>query len=174
MVALIATGNGPPPSNLVKAGTGSRQPMKGRPDRNFLSKNSPTKENAETKTSSFADTSTRFGKSNAAEAPPPGTYDVRPQWKASGCVPLFSGPKERIPKTHSTSGDVGPAQYNVKSTFGKRSQNRKDILVSTSTRFGLSKTNDVPGAGHYYPEYSQGSLIRPTFNIAIAEASRSF
>jgi len=168
----LATGQKPaPPLNRNKS---KASPMRGRPDANFLKRTTKPVPEGE-KTSSFADTSQRFKKTAEDFAPPPGTYDVRPRWKTNGTVPLYSGPKERIPTVKSTSGDVGPAQYNLSSSFGRKAvRNRKDILVSTSSRFPGSYANDTPGAGSYYPEYSMGNLIRPTFNIAIAEGSRTF
>eukprot|EP00520_Triparma_pacifica_P017952 CAMPEP_0118649828 /NCGR_PEP_ID=MMETSP0785-20121206/9914_1 /TAXON_ID=91992 /ORGANISM="Bolidomonas pacifica, Strain CCMP 1866" /LENGTH=582 /DNA_ID=CAMNT_0006542147 /DNA_START=74 /DNA_END=1819 /DNA_ORIENTATION=+ len=166
----LATGYNKPAPPSTKQTAKSKAPMRGRPDKNFLNRTTNQAAHEGEKTSSFADTSQRFKKTKEDFAPPPGTYDVRPRWKTNGVVPLYSGPKERIPKEKSTSGDVGPAQYNLASSFGKKPvQNRKDILVSTSSRFNKSYSTDTPGAGSYYPEYSMGNLIRPTFNIAIAE-----
>ena len=125
---------------------------------------------------SFASKSNRFKSSGGDHAPPPGTYDVSIPWASKNVVPLHSGPAERIKHQASETGDVGPAQYNIKSSFGKGSgvRNRKDILVSTQSRFQSGgRDKDVPGPSSYYPEYAMGGMIRPTFNIAIAEASRS-
>ena len=148
--------------------------MKGRPERNFLKKAGAADDSA--KTSSFASKSNRFKRSSGDHAPPPGTYDVSLPWKAKNVVPLYSGPADRIKHAPSETGDVGPAQYNIRSSFGKGSgvRNRSDIMVSTQGRF-VSKSEDLdtPGPSAYYTEYAMGGMIKPTFNIAIAEASRS-
>jgi hypothetical protein len=120
----------------------------------------------------------RLAKDPCAPGPPPGAYDVRPQWESRSVVPLSSGPAARIPKLAAPSGDVGPGNYNLPGSMGaKKSLNRKDIMVSTESRFqkgmGGGGGKEVPGPASYYPEYHYGSLIRPTFNIAIAEASRT-
>ena len=167
----LATGDAAAPPARPK---NNAKPFKGRPERNFLQKAGAASGSA--KTSSFASKSNRFQRSGGDHAPPPGTYDVSLPWKARNVVPLHSGPADRIKQETSETGNVGPAQYNIKSSFGKGSgvRNRKDILVSTQSRFDAKGYgNDVPGPSSYYPEYAMGGMIRPTFNIAIAEASRS-
>ena len=73
------------------------------------------------------------------------------KWQAKSVVPLHSGPASRIPSEKSTTADVGPAQYNIKSTFAVKRKNRKDIMVSTQSRF-KEKDNQTPGPSDYYSE----------------------
>ena len=154
----------------------SKRPVMGRAEKSFLNNNNGAAEQAGGMggTSSFAQGPPRLERPANSIAPPPGTYDVRVPWNANS-VALSSGPADRIPKVKNYTGNIGPGDYNVPSTVGaKKSLNRKCIMVSTETRFGSGLTSEVegPGPSSYYPEYHYGSLIRPTFNIAIAEASK--
>ena len=85
---------------------------------------------------------------------------------------MSSGPKDRIPVAIEPSGTIGPGSYKLKSTITVKRSNRKNVFVSTTGRFtGKNELVDVPGPGEYQPEYAYGNMIRPTFNIAIAENS---
>ncbi|GMH62633.1 hypothetical protein TL16_g03520 [Triparma laevis f. inornata] len=159
----LATGEYQPPAKPKNS-----KPYTGRPERNFLKAGGAGKG----KTSSFASSSKRgYAKSSADVAPPPGTYDVSLKWAAKSVVPLHSGPASRIPTEKSTTADVGPAQYNIKSQFAVKRNNRKDIMVSTQSRW-KGGGDQTPGPSDYYSEYASGGMVRPTFNIAIAESSR--
>jgi len=171
---------------------GSKKPMRGRPHADKLhavhvgatsggdsnsnnNSNNNNNNNNNNKTSSFASASKRFeerGKDRDA-GPPPGAYDVNLKWRSTSVVPLGSGPAERIPKINRTSGDIGPGEYKIGSSIKVKNNNRKNIMVSTQSRFGVADKKMVdagPGPGSYNADYFYGNLIQPTFNIAIAES----
>ena len=169
--------------------TRARRPFKGRPDlvffspvggaapqpqhQQYMSGNSKQR-SGETGLSSFASGVDRFDDKTASMrvAPPPGAYSPAMSWKAPSVVPFSSGPKDRIPDVKLET-DVGPGSYNLRSTVqANKSRNRKNIMVTTQARFkGRTGEYDGPGPGEYMPEYAYGNLIKPTFNIAIAENS---
>ena len=105
----------------------------------------------------------------AAQAPPPGTYDVNINWTKQalrgGKGVLGSGSQRFKPK--AVDNEVGPgAYYNPKSYIKEFGGG----FVSKEERFDFKpKTSSEPGPGSYSPEYLYGNLNKRTFNMTIAE-----
>lgn len=120
--------------------------------------------------SNFASTEGRFIPDKDPPAPPPGTYDVHMSWAAKG-VPVMKETKVKTLKTSDTPMP-GPGDYSIASPFGKKSQNRRNLMGSAVERFssaGLSKDAGMtPGPDQYDPYPMHGSLIRPSHNVYLS------
>ncbi|GMI15956.1 hypothetical protein TrVE_jg653 [Triparma verrucosa] len=96
--------------------------------------------------------------------PRPSPLNLRREPQVSGRSP--SSPSTPVPASRKPSekvhdgADVGPAQYNIKSTFTVKRNNRKNVMVSTQSRF-KEKDNQTPGTSDYYSEYATGVMIQP-------------
>ena len=118
------------------------------------------------KSSVFASDAERFRKVEEDPGPPPGHYNVSPTWKARGVVPLGvpkTEPLQREPDTRP-----GPGDYDVKIPSFKPRRNRKNVMGSTVQRFAEQAADSKPGPGYYNP--SQGTLIRPSFNVMLDQS----
>ena len=67
---------------------------------------------------------------------------------------------------------IGPGEYKLTSSINVKRGNRKNIMVSTQSRFGAGDNvvKTTPGPGSYNADYFYGNMVNPTFNIAIAES----
>jgi len=133
------------------------------------------------KSSAFASKSKRFAgwERSAADLPPPGEYDVRPQW-GKGARGLISSGGERFRAPKDRVAAPGPGQYydgvaRLTASTSKTGRSRANVFLSASARFQRSRTERerqaLPGPGSYDPDFLYGNLNKPTFNVSIAEDS---
>lgn len=99
--------------------------------------------------------------------PAPGAYELTPAWNtAKGVLPM-------VPKTtHSKKVEEtlpGPGTYSPPPAFGTKNKNRKNVMISTSSREWKLGGVDLPGPGEYNPAPLTGSLIRPSHNILLSD-----
>lgn len=69
---------------------------------------------------------------------------------------------------------AGPGSYNLPSTIqpARKHHSQRGIMGSQELRMPSHKpTTDVPGPGAYDVALNYGNLLKPTFNVAIAEAA---
>lgn len=66
----------------------------------------------------------------------------------------------------------GPGSYQLPPSIQPKPSNRRQVMVSGSKRFGPDLdqfAEKPPGPGAYDVEPFFGSMIKPTYNVAIAE-----
>ena len=122
----------------------------------------------------------RKGGNAKAVGPTPSTYSVLAQkslqsggsWSTKAGPDISRGGK-RFPDPKADTA-AGPGSYQLPSAIqvpGKY-QRVRGIMDSTEQRMVSHKpTTNVPGPGAYDVALNYGNLLRPTFNVAIAEAS---
>jgi hypothetical protein len=108
--------------------------------------------------------------------PAPGEYEISQKW-VKGKQGLFFSGGDRF--NHKIENDLpGPGQYSnpiaaINIHTNSTSESTKH-MISTAPRFEQPvkrRVGEVPGPGSYDSEYLYGNLNRPTFNMAIAQAS---
>ena len=112
--------------------------------------------------------------------PPPGAYELKTEWRAArGVAKLGSGPVARFTEAASmTSQKIGPGAYSMPTTIKPGKPGRKNLMLSSAPRFGAggfapgTEADEAPGPGAYDYEMPYGNLLKPTYNVAIAEQCR--
>jgi len=103
--------------------------------------------------------------------PPPTAYDLKCEWiRTNQQVPMDKGTERfKDPKLAYDTG-IGPGTYNVKqNALNLKGTGNKNVMAKAPIRFQQPKAMTmVPGPGRYKTEHST-SLIKRTFNIAVAE-----
>lgn len=106
----------------------------------------------------------------AAQAPPPGTYDVQASWITGGSGKGVLGSGSQRFKQKASDNIVGPGAYHNPQSFVKQGAGVSEGFISKERRFNFkAKVSDEPGPGSYNPEYLYGNLNKRTFNMTIAE-----
>ena len=81
-------------------------------------------------------------------------------------------------KAETTTARIGPGAYSVPTTIKAGKPGRKNLMLTSAPRFGAggfllgSDADDLPGPGQYDYEMPYGNLLKPTYNVAIAEQCR--
>ena len=112
--------------------------------------------------------------------PPPGAYNLKAEWRAArGVAKLGSGPLVRFTEaTSMTTPNIGPGAYSMPTTIKPGKPGRKNLMLSSAPRFGAggfvpgADAAEIPGPGAYDYEMPHGNLLKPTYNVAIAEQCR--
>ena len=112
--------------------------------------------------------------------PPPGAYELKTEWRAArGVAKLGSGPVARFTEAASmTSQKIGPGAYSMPTTIKPGKPGRKNLMLSSAPRFGAggfapgTEADEAPRPGAYDYEMPYGNLLKPTYNVAIAEQCR--
>jgi len=111
------------------------------------------------------------------DVPPPGTYNVGSKWTTGSGAGLIASGGKRFEQPRPADQTPGPGRYQSKGALKPAGSNRKMIMQTTVPRFEntllreQTEKNPVPGPGSYDTEYLYGNLNKPTFNMAIADAS---
>ena len=118
--------------------------------------------------------------SPVAVGPTPSTYDVSQQRSlhTGGSWTTKAGPDisrggERFPEPKHETG-AGPGSYHLPSAIAGPDKYRtvRGVMDSKEPRDRYQRpTTNVPGPGAYDVALNYGNLLRPTFNVAIAEAA---
>ena len=125
-------------------------------------------------TAAFASGAPR-GLDYGRDGPAPTAYHVKGiDWNASGTAKLHGGGRRK----DRDNGVPGPGSFNLAHDYHIE-PNRKRVMVVSAERFGpggpLYQHPDVPnepGPGNYDYEMPFGNLLKPTYNVAIAEQCR--
>ncbi len=124
-------------------------------------------------TSTFVNKETRFYPVKDAPGPAPGSYDTTQKWdKAKGVLPMSKHSTESLKKYLEPDTIPGPGDYNIALTYVKKVKNRKNVLVTTSSRFDstaqTAAKEERPTPMTYDPHGPiYGSLIKPSHNILL-------
>jgi len=102
--------------------------------------------------------------------PPPGAYDTSIKWKKSQGVMRFNSGGQRFPDPRQET-DVGPGEYKMPACIQLQKGKKTKVMVSSGQRSTLGVPSEGPGPGSYDTQLAYGNMLRPTFNIAIAEQS---
>jgi|TARA_B110000091_G_C13733461_1_gene440087 hypothetical protein len=106
----------------------------------------------------------------AAQAPPPGTYNVKESWTTGGGGKGVLGSGSQRFKHKSTDNEVGPGAYHNPQSYIKQSAGTTESWATGEKRFDFrTKISQEPGPGSYNPEYLYGNMNKRTFNMTIAE-----
>jgi hypothetical protein len=96
-------------------------------------------------------------------------------WNKTGSVRLHGGGR----KQEKDSGVPGPGSFNLAGTLNAGVENRKKVMLVSAERFGVGgplythpSVSDEPGPGNYDYEMPFGNLLKPTYNVQIAEQCR--
>lgn len=107
--------------------------------------------------------------------PAPTAYDVAYDWNKTGSVRLHGGGR----KQEKDNGVPGPGSFNLAGTLNAGVENRKKVMLVSAERFGVGgplythpSVSDEPGPGNYDYEMPFGNLLKPTYNVQIAEQCR--
>lgn len=122
----------------------------------------------------FASKEQRFPLEKEPEAPAPTAYYVTPDWNHGGTkiAPPTTLPTyqyEHLKKRKEVETNTpGPGQYFKPSSIIPKSNNRKNILISTSPRDGYRSDDPatLPGPGSYN---IQTSLKKQSHNVYLSE-----
>lgn len=118
--------------------------------------------------SAFASATARSSDVIRVVGPPPGAYDVSPEWgRKNGLVP-FAAASTTLPRRSATAdASPGPGAYDVKPTRAKPVVKMvRDSLPSSSS------DHPTPGPGAYDAMLPYGNLLKATYNVAIAADCR--
>lgn len=100
--------------------------------------------------------------------PAPGAYDLTPNWTtAKGVMPMV--PRSAISRKTVFDTMPGPGTYNAGSSMGPKYKNRKNVMISTTTRELKMGGSSNPGPGDYDPAPLTGSMIKQSYNILLSD-----
>jgi hypothetical protein len=95
---------------------------------------------------------------------------------------LKSGNKDRFAIPKSSSNKLGPGSYELPSHLRKEKPNRKHMMINATPRFSANRdgsfffakdeTEASPGPGSYDYQLPYGNMLKPTYNVAIANQCR--
>lgn len=91
----------------------------------------------------------------------------------------LGGGGSRFAQARGNETNPGPGAYDLKATLRAGRPNRKALMMSSAPRFGAGGATaaaadayENPGPGAYDYEMPFGNLLKPTYNVAIAEQCR--
>lgn len=100
--------------------------------------------------------------------PAPTAYNTTPAWdNVRGVIPMAKKTTKSARSGSLLSVGPGPGDYMLPSTIGTVMPNRKNIMVSSVPRDPRNHS-DAPGPGYYNTVPSSDSLLKPSFNVMLA------
>lgn len=120
--------------------------------------------------SSFSYSKERFEDKIIQQGPPPGSYNVAPNWSLKAGVKMKPDPS-LTKKAKATQDDYpmpGPGDYVLTSSFKPPRKNRKNIMISTGARIAPHMTSQTPSPGTYDPIPLYGNMITRSHNIMLS------